>query len=341
MAPADAAATEGREEYFTASDGASLFTRTWGPADGRRAVASIHLHHGLGEHSLRYAAFAARLVEEGFVVVAHDARGHGRTAEAEGSPGLGRIAAGPEGAVPRMVADLAEMLRAEQAARPDVPLFVLGHSFGTVISQLCLGCGAGGARVAGLVLSAPPARVPGLALPAFRLVMAGLHRLHGEHGISSIPSRLSFDKFQAKCLAAVKHDGNPTGWEWLNRDGAEVDKYIEDPYCGHDISVGFWTSAVCAFRRIKTPEAHAATPPDLPVCILAGEHDFCLEDELGGKSYDRIRAEMASMGKATPKIVVYPGARHELLLEQNRAEVAEDALRFLQACAGRQARGEC
>merc|ERR1719401_3334673 len=117
----------------------------------------------------------------------------------------------------------------------------------------------------------------------------------------------------------------------------QVEKYIKDPYCGFDSSVGFWTSAVGAFQRIKTPDAHAGAPPGLPVCILAGEYDFAKFDEFGVPSHERIRAEMASWGKATPKVIVYPGARHELMKELNRAEVMEDMVRFLCACDGRQA----
>merc|ERR1712176_573062 len=75
----------------------------------------------------------------------------------------------------------------------------------------------------------------------------------------------------------------------------------------------------------------------LPMCILAGEHDFAKFDEFGVPSHERIRAEMASWGKATPKVIVYPGARHELMKELNRAEVMEDMVRFLCACDGRQA----
>eukprot|EP00449_Zooxanthella_nutricula_P066099 CAMPEP_0198559752 /NCGR_PEP_ID=MMETSP1462-20131121/92884_1 /TAXON_ID=1333877 /ORGANISM="Brandtodinium nutriculum, Strain RCC3387" /LENGTH=56 /DNA_ID=CAMNT_0044290603 /DNA_START=13 /DNA_END=180 /DNA_ORIENTATION=- len=55
-------ALEGHVGYFTASDGAKIFTRKWEPAGGQPVRAAIHLHHGLGEHSLRYAELAARLV---------------------------------------------------------------------------------------------------------------------------------------------------------------------------------------------------------------------------------------------------------------------------------------
>lgn len=320
------------ESYFTASDGAKIFVRTFQPAPGRPLRAVLHVHHGMGEHSARYAGLAGRLTEEGFIVIAHDARGHGRTSEQEGSPGLGCVRAGPEGAVPRIVADLGEMLLATQTARPNLPILLFGHSFGTIVSQLCLGAGAGGARVRGLVLSAPPARVLSAMAPAVRLLMAGVYQVHGEHGISKIPGKMSFDKFNGKALAATKHKGVVTGWEWLNRDTDEITKYINDPFCGHDMSMGFWSSFIPALLRIKTPQAHAKLPPQLPICILAGDHDFCTIDDVGVPSYDRIRAELANAGKATPKVVVYPKARHELLLELNREEVMDDTVRFLLQC---------
>ena len=40
----------------------------------------VQIVHGMTEHALRYDFFARKLTEEGYIVYAHDHRGHGKTA---------------------------------------------------------------------------------------------------------------------------------------------------------------------------------------------------------------------------------------------------------------------
>jgi len=328
------------EKFHEASDGAKIFVRTFLPEAEISARAVLFVHHGLGEHSGRYIGLADFLTAEGFVVVVHDARGHGQTSKADGSPGLGRIACGPEGAVNRMVLDWGELIAESRQQRPGLPHVLLGHSFGSVIARLCV-CGIVAPPpqgVVGVVLCSPPARVVAPMAAPLKAILGALHMMHGDHGISEIPTKLSFDKFQAKCLAAVNHQGPVTGWEWLNRDKEEVQKYVEDDFAGHFLSMGFWKAAVPALLSLKQAQTYAAMPPSLPICVLAGEHDFCTIDDFGTPSYTRIQQELAGAGKETPKVVVYPKARHELLLEINAAEVRQDVLSFFLTCLNDPAR---
>lgn len=326
------------ESFFKASDGAEIFVRRFEPPQGRPVKAVVHVHHGMGEHGLRYAGLAARLGEEGFAMVVHDARGHGRTASAPGSPGLGCIAAGAEGAFARILLDFQELVVSTVKARPGVPLLLLGHSFGTFVSQTLVGGGgAAGLPLAGVALSAPPARIPAVPAVAFRGLLAVLHAMHGEHGFSGVPMKLTMGKWQSQLLAAVPEakKGGATGWEWLNRDHEEVSKYAEDEFCGHEMSVGFWSSLLPAMRRLCDPAAHKALPTGLPMLVMVGEHDFGATNDFGVASHSSIQKEYLGAGKSSPKVVVYPGARHELLLEENREEITNDLVAFLHDCVGK------
>lgn len=109
-------------------------------------------------------------------------------------------------------------------------------------------------------------------------------------------------------------------------------KYVDDPFCGHDMSLGFWKAAAKAFVVLKSRRTYAKFPTDLPVAVFAGGEDFCTVDDLGEVSYRRIQKELSSAKKTPPKIVIYPGARHEIMLETNSAEVHQDMLAFLTNC---------
>lgn len=96
--------------------------RWWDPVGD--AKASVVICHGYAEHSGRYEAVAARLARRGLAVWAVDLRGHG--------------ASGGERAsvidVAHLVDDVLVAIGRAHAARPDLPVFLLGHSMGGLVS---------------------------------------------------------------------------------------------------------------------------------------------------------------------------------------------------------------
>lgn len=130
-----------RELPMTGVGGIRLYTRSWLP--DRDPVAVIAISHGLGEHSGRYEALAARLVERGHAVYAMDHRGHGRSDGARAN--IDRFA--------HVVADFGTFAGHAGREHPGLPVFMLGHSMGGAIAF------ASAAHLqdvlSGLVLSAP------------------------------------------------------------------------------------------------------------------------------------------------------------------------------------------
>ena len=59
-----------------------------------------------------------------------------------------------------------------------------------------------------------------------------------------------------------------TGFEWLSRDEAEVDKYVADPECG-------WVAqpfvGLDTLRAASDPEQVARVRPDLPILVFSGD----------------------------------------------------------------------
>lgn len=73
-----------RELEFTSHNGTDTI-QAWVYEPAVTPVAVVQLIHGLGEHSRRYLHMTAALVDAGFVVVADDHAGHGRTAMQSGT----------------------------------------------------------------------------------------------------------------------------------------------------------------------------------------------------------------------------------------------------------------
>lgn len=74
------------EYFFPSSNGETLIhVNQWTPVD-REIVGVVQIAHGVAEYGGRYAPFARFLCDNGFVVVANDHLGHGKSV-IEGCPG--------------------------------------------------------------------------------------------------------------------------------------------------------------------------------------------------------------------------------------------------------------
>ena len=73
------------EFYFPSSDGKTLIhVNQWTPTE-HKIVGVVQIAHGVAEYGGRYAPFARYLCAHGYVVVANDHLGHGKSV-IEGCP---------------------------------------------------------------------------------------------------------------------------------------------------------------------------------------------------------------------------------------------------------------
>ncbi len=120
---------------------------------------------------------------------------------------------------------------------------------------------------------------------------------------------------------------NPrTDYDWLSRDAAEVDRYIADPFCGIQFTPDSAASFAALREREPTREALAAVKAGLPVYVFVGD-----EDPINQK-LERLTPLVDAYRAAGLDVTlkVYPGGRHEMLNETNRAEVVGDLVGWLE-----------
>ena len=111
-----------QEGTFSGSEGLALYYQCWQPDDLARGV--LVIVHGHGEHSGRYKHVVNHLVPQGFAVYALDHRGHGR------SPGQ----RGYVNSMADFRGDVRAFVQLAAAANPGLPLFIMGHSLGGLIT---------------------------------------------------------------------------------------------------------------------------------------------------------------------------------------------------------------
>lgn len=295
-----------------ASDGKALALYHWAVPGTPRAV--VQLVHGVSDHARRYAPLAAALNAAGFELYALDLRGHGATAESRDQ--LGRP--GPGGWM-RWIEDLRELnahIQRQHARRPRV---MIGHSMGSFLAQhfACLH----GDELDGLVLCASDYRPD--PLPRLGHGIAGLLlKLRGRQHRSWLLDFASTGVLRY----GVPHRRTP--WDWLNRDPEEVDRYRADPWAGQRPATALWREVYAGLDQIARPEVQARIPKSLPVLLLVGDGDPLSG---GGRRVAALAAAYRARGIRDVELRCYPGARHELFLETNRAEVYADLASWLRA----------
>lgn len=271
-------------------DGIALAARKWSDCGEPRAVMVVA--HGMGEHSARYLAPLEPIIASGIVTYALDHRGHGASVPEGGvfgDYGLGGFAG--------VVSDLLALVEQVRAENPRLPVILLGHSMGSFIAQ------------------------------AFAIEHSGtidLLALSGS-GAVDIIARAVMDPTKTFDLNASFAPAR-TDFDWLSRDEAEVDTYIDDPWCGFSLVPESFGDLLSQGPRMADPAQLARIRPDLPIYIFSGDRDPLYGDYHAVQPLiDRYQATGLAVD-----VHIYSEARHEVLNEINRDEVVTDLRNWLE-----------
>lgn len=248
----------------------------------------VQLLHGVGEHAGRYAALITALTDAGYIVYADDHRGHGRTGiRQHGGPAkLGRLGRGGLNAAVDAVWQLTQIIREEH---PDLPLVLLGHSWGSFLSQK--------------LVNRHPEAYDALILSGSALLT---------------PRDLNAAPLNARWAAA-----DATGLEWLSRDPEVWAEFHDDPLTTEVPLLKLFgpIEAAKLYGRPKKDLGH-----DLPVLLLVGRDDPVGGPRSVHKLADAYRTRS---GLSDITTLVYPDARHEIFNELQQDEVRADVLAWL------------
>ena len=282
-----------KDATFKDALGVTIHYHVWAHPSPR---AVVQLVHGLGEHAMRYETLASELVAAGYEVWADEHRGHGPTGL--GQSGGDRTKLGPlgKGGHDATVDAVRAFGRLIRAARPSITFVLLGHSWGSFISQI--------------LLDTDPR-------PYDAVILTGT------------AYRTLRDMNGGNLNARFKHLGT-TGYEWLSRDPVVVAAAAADPlmFKASAIKVFGFRNAM---RLLGKPRPHLVDERDVPILIAVGS-----ADPLGGeRSAEKLAsAYVTRSGFTDVTAIVYPGAQHEVFNETNREEVVHDVLTWLDARLG-------
>ena len=274
------------EHTFVDAEGVTIHYYSW-VAENAKGV--LQIAHGLGEYAGRYEYLARALVEAGYSVYADDHRGHGQTGLQQyggDASKLGRLGPGGLRATIEEVRQLTGIARAEN---PDLPLAILGHSWGSLMVQTIINTHAGDYDA--VILTGTAHRVPG---------------------------RMNSGQLNAK----HKHLGT-TGFEWLSRDPKVSQAFLDDPLTFYaDVLKLFGLADGLRLFGVPT----RTIEKDVPLLIMIGSEDP-LGGEKSVRNLAKAYLNRSRLTDV--EVIVYADARHEIFNEINRDEVNNDLIGWL------------
>jgi alpha-beta hydrolase superfamily lysophospholipase len=228
--------------------------------------AAVVIVHGLAEHAARYRTIADEFAARGIATFAFDQRGHGLTKSARTH-------------VERFDDFVDEAIVACEtfaARHPSLPLFVWGHSMGSIVAVRL--AARGYTKLAGLIVSSS-------SLEVFKAGPNPLHPLFqfASRVVPRLRIRLGLD------AKKISHD------EAVQR------AYANDPLVPSTASLRLIVefAQACELARSDAPAIR------LPTLIVHGEHDEIAPARGSQVLYD-------ALGSSDKTLKIYPGLRHEV-----------------------------
>ena len=265
------------------------------------------LIHGMQEHAMRYNAFSNALSEHGIAFFAADLRGHGKNIDKK--PGLddGNI-------YKNIVEDYKIFISMVKNKYKGAKVILMGHSYGSFVAQRFV---RDYLDLVDKVIICGSSFMNTLLINAAK-VIAGINKL--------FKGREADAKFIESLSIKGYGKGYPNG-NWLSRDEKVFKDYASDPLCGGVFPVAFYESM---FKEV-TKNYHGlkkwqkTSAKNVPILIISGTDDPVSAKGKGAKKLYNVYLKAG----LNVSVILYEGARHELLNETNKSEVIKNILDFI------------
>lgn len=267
------------ENTFAGKDDVRIFYRGWKPQGAARAV--LVICHGFNSHGGQYGWVAEQAVARELVVFALDLRGRGLS---EGERFY-------VNAADDYASDVGQLVKIAKQSYPGLPVFLLGHSAGGVVS--CLYALDHQAELAGLICESFAFEVPapGFALSAIK-------------AISHVAPRLPVLKLKN---------------EDFTRDREALRALSDDPLIEGEIQPSKTVAAMVRADERLRKEFPRMT---LPVLIMHGTADKATLPHGSQFFYDTV-------GSRDKALKLYEAHFHDLFSDTGKEEVMADTLAWV------------
>lgn len=298
---------------FKGEEDTDIYVYKYEPIEKENINGIVQISHGMSEEAGRYKRFANYLTDNGYIVYINDHRGHGKSAENINRIG---ILAQKDG-IHCIVKDLNKLTKIIKTENNGLPIFLFSHSMGSFAAQKYIIDYS--EDIDGVILSGTNG-LHGIEVDLGFLVAKVMSKIQGREKKAYLIDKLAFGGFNKKFKP------NKSEFDWLSRDFKEVEKYIENEYCGVVFSNGYFYDLFKLFKEIRNINNLKKINSKLPIYIFAGG-----KDPVGkfGKGITKLYENYKKVGIENVEFKLYSGGRHEMLNEINKDEVINDTINWI------------
>lgn len=290
-------------------DGLPLSVAMIAPEDDPKGI--VQFVHGMIEHKERYYPLMEWLSGHGYVCIVSDLRGHGASVRNEED--LGYFGKDGWKALVEDIKTVGDLARKEFSG---IPFTLIGHSMGSLIVRSYLK--RYDSSIDRLIVCGSPSDNP--AKGAGKTIAKALQALAGSHHRSGLLQKISF--------AGYNKDFKADGYDraWVCSDPEILKAYHSDPLCSFTFTVDGFINLFDLMSDCYSDKGWNVTKPDMPIRFISGALDPC---RISDKAWDASVEFIRGRGYRDVGGRLYPGMRHEILNETDRAAVWEDLLNTL------------
>ncbi|OBV29499.1 hypothetical protein BKN38_05885 [Helicobacter sp. CLO-3] len=304
------------EPLDDASDSASKDSSAQASKAPAQTPKIIQIAHGMIEHKDRYEWVAREFAKRGYIVAVSDHRGHGESVNESSGIALGSMG---EDGFARASYDLYKLTCLLKERYEGARVVLLGHSMGSLLSRRYVSMY--GEALSALVLSGSPALDPNLELG---IKLAKMLRFFGAKTFGQkFFTKLLFGGFEKK----FRKNGEMSGVGWLCSDKEVAKAYKADPKCSFMFDMESFLNLFLGMQDVYG-EYPSPKNPHIPILFVSGNDDASGHFGVG---VQRACAHLEAQGFDDVGILLYQGARHEILNEPIKAQVVADIALWLEA----------
>lgn len=272
----------------------NIHCKIWTP---HKPKAVVQISHGITEHLGRYNQFATFLVMNDIAVIAMDLPGHGTSL---------RCAKGYFGDWQGVVEDVHTLSIIGHHIFENIPYIMMGFSLGSFLvrTYACQYDDFDGMILMGTGNSPIP------ILKILHKMMEKEARKIGDRNTDDFVKKLSTGVYN-------KHfEPNKTNYDWLTNSEKDLTKYLNDPLCYKDVSVGLFRELLSGMIYSEKYDHYKYTP-NVPILLISGNEDPVGNFKDGVRHVKSMYEQMKDMQVR----VHFVKGRHDILHDEDKGKV--------------------
>lgn len=277
-----------------------------------KAHAVLQISHGMRGCKERFLGLMEYLAAHGIACVTNDHRGHGESVRVPED--IGYMYSGGDRA---LVEDLRMVTQWCMKVYPDTPIFLLGHSMGSLAVRSYMRRYDN--LISGVILCGSPSHT---ALTGIGIPMIGLlNRLHDGRIRTDLIQKVISDIYNIR-FASEGRDA------WTCSDPDVRAAFASDPKSRQAFTANASLALMHMMKDAYSSGGWALGNPHMPIYFMSGADDPCMRGE---RRFHKSVLRLMSAGYDDITSAIFPYMRHEILNETGKETVWNDILHHLES----------